>query len=45
MTEEKGDMAPALNKAVDSLAKLDQIYLYSPTLKKRQISGSIFPEK
>jgi hypothetical protein len=39
------EIAPALSKAVDSLSKLDQIYLCSPTRKKRQIIGSIFPKK
>jgi hypothetical protein len=29
-------IAPALNRAVDRLAKLDQIYLCSPTLKKKR---------
>jgi site-specific DNA recombinase len=45
MEEEKADIGPILNNAVDSLAKLDEIYLCSPTIKKRQIIGSIFPEK
>jgi len=32
-------------QAVNSLAKLDSIYLKVTTIKKRQIVGSMFPEK
>ena len=45
ITDEKEDIAPILNKAVDYLAKQDDIYQCSSTIKKRQIIGSIFPEK
>ena len=44
-TDEKEDIAPTLNKAVDNLSHLDEIYQTSNTIKKRQIVGSIFPEK
>jgi site-specific DNA recombinase len=44
-TEEREDIAPTLNKAVDNLAHLDEIYETASTVKKRQIVGSIFPEK
>lgn len=45
MSEETGDMAPILDKAIKNLAKLDNIWIEATTIKKRQIVGSIFPEK
>ena len=44
-TEQKEDIAPTLSKAVDNLSHLDEIYQTATTIKKRQIVGSIFPEK
>jgi DNA invertase Pin-like site-specific DNA recombinase len=43
--DEKADIAPTLNKAVDRLAQLDSIYENASTIRKRQIIGSMFPEK
>jgi site-specific DNA recombinase len=43
--EEKEDIAPMLDKAVANLSKLDSIYKDATTIKKRQIVGSMFPEK
>ena len=45
MSEETGDMAPILDKAIKNLAKLDNIWIEATTIRKRQIVGSIFPEK
>ena len=45
MSEETGDMAPILDKAIKNLTKLDNIWIEATTIKKRQIIGSIFPEK
>jgi site-specific DNA recombinase len=45
MSEEIGDMGPVLDKALKNLAKLDNIWIEATTIKKRQIIGSIFPEK
>lgn len=45
MSEEIGDMAPILNKAIENLAKLDSVWIEATTIKKRQIICSIFPEK
>ncbi len=42
---EKEDIGPILDRAVDNLAKLDCTFKESDTIKKRQIVGSIFPEK
>jgi hypothetical protein len=44
MSEETGDMAPILDKAIENLAKLDGAWVQATTIKKRQIIGSIFPE-
>ena len=43
--DEKTDIAPTLNKAVDHLAQLDSIYANASTIRKPQIIGSMFPEK
>ena len=43
--EEKQDIAPILDKAINTLSVLDGVYLNASTIKKRQIVGSIFPEK
>ena len=45
VTDEKEDIVPVVYKAVDTLARLDTIYQEAPTIRKRQIVGSIFPEK
>jgi site-specific DNA recombinase len=45
MSEETGDMAPILDKAIENLAKLDSLWIEATTIKKRQIIGPIFPEK
>jgi site-specific DNA recombinase len=45
MSEEIGDMAPILDKAIENLAKLDSVWIEATTIKKRQMVGSIFPEK
>jgi len=45
MSEETGDLGPVLEKAIENLAKLDSIWIEATTIKKRQIVGSIFPEK
>lgn len=39
------DITPTLSKAVDNLSHLDETYQTATTIKKRQIVGSIFPEK
>ena len=43
--EDKTDNRLLVNQAVDYLAKLDKTYQEGPTIKKRQLIGSIFPEK
>ena len=45
ISEEVGDLGPALEKAIENLSKLDTIWIEATTIKKRQIIGSIFPEK
>jgi DNA invertase Pin-like site-specific DNA recombinase len=45
MSEETGDLAPILDKAIDNLAKLDKVWVEATTIRKRKIIGSIFPEK
>jgi hypothetical protein len=45
IADEKEEFVPIRDKAVNSLAKLDRIYQDATTIKKRQIVGSIFPEK
>jgi site-specific DNA recombinase len=45
ITDQKEDIAPILDKAVNTLARIDSIYEAAGTVKKRQIAGSIFPEK
>ncbi len=45
MSEETGDLGPVLEKAIENLAKLDSLWIEATTIKKRQIIGSIFPEK
>ena len=45
MKEDKTDNKLLVNQAVDYLAKLDKVYQDGPTIKKRQLIGSIFPEK
>lgn len=45
MSEEIGDMGPVLDKAIENLAKLESVWIEATTIKKRQIIGSIFPEK
>ncbi|MES1223366.1 MAG: hypothetical protein ABUT20_48170 [Bacteroidota bacterium] len=44
-TANENDIIHILDKAVNNLAKLDSIYLEATTIKKRQIVGSMFPEK
>ena len=36
---------PILDKAIKNLAKLDNIWIEATTIRKREIIGSIFPEK
>ncbi len=43
--DDKGDIRPFVVKAVDQLAQLDKIYGEGSTIRKRQLIGSIFPEK
>jgi site-specific DNA recombinase len=45
MSEETGDIGPALEKAIANVSELDTIWIEATTIKKRQIIGSIFPEK
>jgi site-specific DNA recombinase len=45
ITDEKEDIAPILDKAVNTLSIIDTIYEKGDTIKKRQIAGSMFPEK
>jgi site-specific DNA recombinase len=45
VSDEKEDLTPVVHKAVDTLARLDAIYQEAPAIRKRQIVGSIFPEK
>ena len=45
ITDKKEDIAPVLDKAVATLAMIDTIYVAGNTIKKRQITGSMFPEK
>jgi site-specific DNA recombinase len=45
MSEETGDLGPVLEKAIENLANLDSVWIEATTIKKRQIVGSIFPEK
>lgn len=44
-TGRREDIAPTVSRAVDNLARLIDIYQTATTIKKRQIVGSIFPEK
>jgi site-specific DNA recombinase len=43
--EDKTDIKALVDQAVDYLGKLDKIYQEGPIIKKRQLIGSIFPEK
>jgi site-specific DNA recombinase len=45
VVRETADMGPILDKTIKNLAKPDNIWIEATTIKKRQIVGSIFPEK
>ena len=45
ITDQKEDLGPILDKAVDTLTKIDRIYAEANTMKKRELVGSIFQEK
>jgi site-specific DNA recombinase len=45
LSKESQNIEPLLNKAVETLSSLDLIYEKSDNKKKREIIGSIFPEK
>ncbi len=45
MPEENDDIGPILDKVIENLEQLDSIWIEVTTIRKRQIIGSIFPEK
>ena len=44
-SKEKFDVDQILDKALDSFSNLDQLYIQSDIIRKREIISSIFPEK
>ena len=43
--DDKESITTTMNRAVDNFAKLDKAYNAASTVKKRELIGSIFPEK
>ena len=44
-TEKQVDIQTLLTKAVNTLSKLDELYVNGTIIEKRKIIGSIYPEK